>query len=161
MLPEIIAGATCALRIDDDDDRPDDCVLDSSRRSSSRSIRRCGANPTTAGQLLLVGGSKMSYQLPDNVVDALLDRLSNDDAFRDRFVADARLALAEVGFAPAADLTIKGGLWDCLFGVRQTQLASKDAIRKSWLQIRKQLTCEQAALMPIWLGAIPAVKKVA
>jgi putative modified peptide len=79
----------------------------------------------------------MSFQLPPTVVDSLLDRLGNDDAFRDQFRADPRSALASLGFEPAADASVKQGIWACL---AVTELASKQAITASRELLRQQLT---------------------
>ena len=79
----------------------------------------------------------MSFELPEPIIDTLLDRLGNDDAFRDAFLADARTALASIGFEPAADPTVKAGLWECL---TVSELASKEAIRSGHLVLRRQLT---------------------
>ena len=68
----------------------------------------------------------MSFRLPEAIVDTLLDKLGHDDAYRTRFEADTRAALAELGFGPAADDTIKEGIWACMSVER---LASKEAIR--------------------------------
>lgn len=78
----------------------------------------------------------MSFQLPDFVVDSLLDKLGNDDAFRSRFASDPRGALAGLGFAAAADTSIERGVWNCM---AVTQLASKEAIRAGHAALRKQL----------------------
>ena len=78
----------------------------------------------------------MSFQLPESVADALLDKLGNDDAFRDRFANDPRSALASLGFAPAADATVQRGIWNCM---AVTELASRESIRAAHVQLRAQL----------------------
>ena len=94
----------------------------------------------------------MSFHMPETIAVSLLERLGHDDAFRDAFAADPRAALADLGFAPAADPTIKAGLWRCL-GVES--LASKETIRASHVTILAQLTAERAAHSPIALeGAV-------
>jgi putative modified peptide len=82
-------------------------------------------------------GHRMSFQLPPSVVDSLLDRLGNDDDFRDQFRADPRSALASLGFSPAADPSIKQGIWACM---AVNELASKHAIRATRDQLREQLS---------------------
>ena len=78
----------------------------------------------------------MSFNLPEPIVDSLLDKLGTDDAFRARFAADPRDALASLGFAAAADTSNEHGVWNCL---HVTELAGKDAIRGGRAQLRGQL----------------------
>ncbi len=99
----------------------------------------------------------MSFELPEPIIDALLDRLGNDDAFRDAFLADARTALAGLGFEPAADPTVKAGLWDCLF---VNELASKQAIRAGHLVLRRQLT-RSFVYYPFFIGFRTQVEEAA
>ena len=74
----------------------------------------------------------MSYQLPEPVVDRLLDKLGNDDDFRHLFTTDTRAALASIGFAPAADRSIEHGAWFCL-GVESLASKSLESLAiKSW-----------------------------
>ena|SRR5688572_27455344 len=91
----------------------------------------------------------MSFHLPEPIVDALLDKLGHDDAFRTRFTADPRGALAALGFAPAADASIQQGIWNC---ASVTQLASKEVIRAGRSTLRIQLLQQQAVYNPIGLG---------
>jgi putative modified peptide len=95
----------------------------------------------------------MSFQLSETVADALLDRLSSDDAFRSMFVADPRAALATVGFAPAADVSMHGGIWMCM---SVTELASKEAIRAGRNELRNQLVLQRASHSPIHLEVATA-----
>lgn len=78
----------------------------------------------------------MSYQLPEPIVDSLLARLGNDDAFRTQFASDPRSALAALGFEAAADASIQKGIWNCM---AVTDLASKEAIRAGHEELRRQL----------------------
>jgi putative modified peptide len=94
----------------------------------------------------------MSFQLPEIIVDALLDKLGNDDDFRTRFTADTRAALGSLGFEPAFDGSIQRGIWNCL---SVSELASKEVIRASHAQIRQQLVAQRAAQMPISLQVMP------
>lgn len=82
----------------------------------------------------------MPFKLTPKVVDALLDKLSSDDGFRDRFQADPRAALAEVGdeSAKAAPQGARGA-WSCL---TVAKLASKDQIKASRDVLRHQLSAE-------------------
>jgi putative modified peptide len=82
------------------------------------------------------GIAAMSFQLPDPIVDVLLDKLGNDDAFRTQFASDPRSALAGLGFAAAADTSIQRGVWNCM---EVNQLASKEAIRAGHDELRDQL----------------------
>ncbi|HET6603996.1 MAG TPA: NHLP-related RiPP peptide [Xanthomonadaceae bacterium] len=71
----------------------------------------------------------MADRLDPKVVDALLDRLSSDDDFRERFQADPAAALAEVGagdFEAASCLSV-------------TRLASKEALRAARGALTAQL----------------------
>jgi putative modified peptide len=87
-------------------------------------------------------------KLSDETADKLLDRLSSDDEFRAQFVKDPRKALAAVGHAPAADEKISEGSWSCL---AVSSLASKETIRASRDELRKQLVTAKAGANPITL----------
>lgn len=86
--------------------------------------------------------------LSEKTADALLDKLSSDDAFRSAFQADPRQALASLGHADAADPNIVEGAWTCM-AVRQ--LASKEAIRNARQALHRQLTAARSAHSPIAL----------
>jgi putative modified peptide len=98
----------------------------------------------------------MSFQLPPPIVDSLLDRLGNDDAFRDQFRADPRSALASLGFAPAADAGVTQGIWACM---AVQELASKQAIQASREQLVRQLS--RAALFTPFVLEVQSGSKVA
>ena len=100
----------------------------------------------------------MSFQLPEPIVDSLLDKLGNDDAFRSLFLADARGALRSLGFAPAGDDSIQQGIWNCL---AVAELASKQAIRASHGLLRQQLVAQRASHSPIHLQVGPLKAKAA
>lgn len=100
----------------------------------------------------------MSFQLPESIALQLLDRLGNDDAFRAVFAADARQALAQLGFAPAADTTVAEGIWKCL---QVSDLASKQAVLASRDVLLRQFTAERSALNPISLEAQPKLRAAA
>jgi len=99
----------------------------------------------------------MSFKLPEPIIDTLLDRLGNDDSFREAFVADTRAALASLGFAPAADPNVTKGIWFCLAVDR---LASKEIIRKSHLVVRNQLIPD-APFIPFVIGFRDTINKSA
>jgi putative modified peptide len=98
-----------------------------------------------------------SFKLPEPIIDRLLDRLGNDDAFRDFFVADTRAALASIGFEPAADGSVTKGLWFCL---AVDHLASKEAIRGSRAALRNQLLPD-APFIPFMIGMRETIEKAA
>jgi putative modified peptide len=98
----------------------------------------------------------MSFQLPEIVADRLLDLLGHDDAYRAMFLANPRLALASIGFEPAADESIREGVWIC-FTV--TTLAPKEVFVDSRSTLRIQLRGEPS-YNPIGLGmAAPRTKR--
>jgi putative modified peptide len=98
-----------------------------------------------------------SFKLPAPIIDRLLDRLGNDDAFRDFFVADTRAALASIGFEPAADASVTCGLWFCL---AVDHLADKKTFRESRKLLRAQLD-DQAPFIPFLIGQREAIEKAA
>jgi putative modified peptide len=98
-----------------------------------------------------------AFKLPEPVIDRLLDKLGHDDAFRDYFVADARGALASIGFEPAADASVTRGLWFC---ISVDYLASKETIRRSHLALRAQLEPE-GVFFPFLFGMRETIDKAA
>ena len=90
----------------------------------------------------------MSFKLSDATVDALLDKLGSDDAFRKLFQANPRRALADVGHASAADDSVESGAWACM---DVQQLASKEAIQASRAALREQLLSAKATYNPVTL----------
>ena len=88
----------------------------------------------------------MPFNLSEKTVDALLDKLGNDDGFRTQFQANPRQALASLGHAPAADKSVGDGAWACM---SVKQLASKEAIQASRAALRQQLLTTQAAQHPV------------
>lgn len=90
----------------------------------------------------------MSNTLSDETAAKLLDKLASDDDFRDLFQKDPRQALAQVGHAPAADSSVKEGIWTCM---SVSHLADKKAIAASRDTLRKQLATAQAGAQPITL----------
>jgi putative modified peptide len=97
----------------------------------------------------------MSFKLPEPVVDSLLDKLANDDDFRELFTSDTRGALASLGYAQAMDRSVTQGIWFCL---KVESLASKDAIRAGMEQLRLQFTTAFIPLMPFALEAAERVQ---
>lgn len=73
-------------------------------------------------------------KLNEQQVDALLDKLGSDDAFRERFVRDGVKALDEIGFKAPGD-----ALPTCL---QTTELASKEEINAARDTLRAQLTAQ-------------------
>jgi putative modified peptide len=98
-----------------------------------------------------------AFKLPEPVIDRLLDRLGNDDAFRDHFVADTRGALASIGFEPAADPSVANGLWLCL---TVDKLASKETLRRSHLALRAQLG-EEGVFFAFVIGVRETITRAA
>lgn len=90
----------------------------------------------------------MPFKLSEETVDALLDKLSSDDDFRDTFQKNPRKALGALGHKPAQDTKVESGAWSCM---SVSKLASKDAIKASRDTLRKQLLSAQAAAHPISL----------
>ena len=97
----------------------------------------------------------MSFHLPDPIIDALLDKLGNDDAFRATFATDARAALASLGFEPAADGSISRGIWMCM---EVRELASKEVIRAAAGDVRTMLKAKEAVFFPFVLDVRSAAK---
>ena len=87
----------------------------------------------------------MTAPLEARIADRLLDLLSTDDGFRDRFQRDHLSALAEIGYVPqepgamtACGLVVAAQpepFGDC----KVTQLAPKDAIAAARSEIRTML----------------------
>lgn len=79
----------------------------------------------------------MPRTLPAAVADALLDRLSTDEAFRATFRRSPKEALAELGYAPARGASLKTAAgedaWACLHGEglpsAEALVATRDALR--------------------------------
>lgn len=90
----------------------------------------------------------MSNTLSDETAAKLLDKLATDDDFRDLFQKNPRQALADVGHAPAADASVKEGLWTCL---SVSKLADKKDIAASRDTMRQHLATAQASAQPITL----------
>jgi putative modified peptide len=91
----------------------------------------------------------MSFHLPESIVDRLLELLSQDDEYRSLFVANPRRALADIGFAPAANPTCEAGIWICL---KTRRLASKAQIAATRGALRIQLRDPEQAMNPLGLG---------
>lgn len=90
----------------------------------------------------------MSFSLPESIALDLLHKLGHDDAFRDRFTADSRSALAELAFVPAEAPQVQSGIWNCM---SVDVLASKEAVRASHAALLRQFTSARAAAHPISL----------
>ena len=90
----------------------------------------------------------MSNTLSDETAAKLLDKPASDDSFRELFQKNPRQALADVGHAPAADKSVKEGLWSCL---AVSKLADKKDIAASRDTMRQNLASAQASATPITL----------
>lgn len=85
--------------------------------------------------------------LPEQVADALLARLADDDDFRALFSADPRAALAELGYAPALS-NADTGIWESL---TVNQLADKATFQTSLAQLRSDVLAARVVADPITL----------
>jgi putative modified peptide len=91
----------------------------------------------------------MSYDLSEELVDKLLDKLSSDNEFRAVFQKSPRIALAYLGHDAAAYASdTDKGAWACL---HCKELASPAAIKKSRIELRKQLLGSSARMNPVTL----------
>jgi putative modified peptide len=91
----------------------------------------------------------MPFKLSEETVDALLDKLGTDDAFRTQFKHSPRAALASLGHKAAASAKDSDeGIWACCV---VKELASKETIRASRDALRTQLLSSQASHTPITL----------
>lgn len=91
----------------------------------------------------------MPFQLSDEIIDKLLDKLSSDDEFRQVFQRSPRIALAYLGHEAATNASPNDkGAWSCL---QCSQLADADAIKKTRDELRKQLITTQGKYDPITL----------
>jgi putative modified peptide len=100
----------------------------------------------------------MSFQIPEPIVDRLLELLRTDDSFRASFIHNPREALASLGFAPASDSSVQLGIWACM---KVDELASKEVIIASHGVLRRQFTTPRASYHPITLGQVASAKRVA
>lgn len=85
----------------------------------------------------------MTNRLNDKNVDMLLDKLSSDDDFRQRFQANPREAMASIGLADASDESIS----NAPIG----NLPSKSDIASSRDQLRAKLMVAMDPFVPITL----------
>ncbi len=93
----------------------------------------------------------MPFQLSEELVDKLLDKLSSDNEFRAVFQKSPRIALAYLGHEPAASASESDkGAWTCM---ACTKLASPEAIKASRTELRNQLISSKARYEPITLQA--------
>lgn len=83
----------------------------------------------------------MSNPLSEATVDALLDRLAEDDAFRASFMANPKTATESLGTNDPATATLPTA--------PIPRLASKDAIRRSRAAVRQRLLAARAPFEPI------------
>jgi putative modified peptide len=91
----------------------------------------------------------MSYDLSEELVDKLLDKLTRDNEFRAVFQKSPRIALAYLGHDVAAYASdTDKGAWACL---HCTELASPAMIKKSRDTLRQQLLTAKSRMSPITL----------
>lgn len=95
----------------------------------------------------------MSQPLSSTTADALLDKLSCDDAFRARFQANPREATRSLGTDdPAVDFLPQGPM---------TELADKQALAGARKYFRKALIESSSPFNPINLGSASEARLVA
>ncbi len=93
----------------------------------------------------------MPFQLSEELVDKLLDKLSSDEDFRTSFQKSPRQALASLGHTAAAKASDSDkGAWACM---SCKQLASAADIKKSRDALRTQLLSAKVQFNPIALEA--------
>jgi putative modified peptide len=93
----------------------------------------------------------MPFQLSEELVDKLLDKLSSDNEFRAVFQKSPRIALAYLGHDAAAYAGDNDkGAWACM---SCEKLASAATIKKSRAALRTQLLTANAKMNPITLEA--------
>lgn len=93
----------------------------------------------------------MPFSLSEQVADALLDKLAEDDSFRALFKRSPREALAQLGHGEAAkSVDTDSGIWTCM---TVSELAPKDTFMQSRDALRKELLTKTAAHNPINLQA--------
>lgn len=93
----------------------------------------------------------MAFQLSEELVDKLLDKLSSDNEFRAVFQKSPRIALAYLGHDAAAYASDSDkGAWACM---SCEKLASAAEIKKSRDALRKQLLGANVKFNPISLEA--------
>ncbi len=96
----------------------------------------------------------MPFQLSEELVDKLLDKLSSDDEFRAVFQKNPRIAMAYLGHDAAANAGAGDkGMWSCM---SCEKLASADDIKKSRDVLRTQMLSAKSVHQPI---ALESVKK--
>ena len=94
----------------------------------------------------------MPFQLSEELVDKLLDKLSSDNEFRTVFQKSPRIALAYLGHDAAAYASdTDKGAWACM---SVEKLASAADIKKSRDVLRKQLLTANAKMNPVTLEAV-------
>jgi len=93
----------------------------------------------------------MAFQLSEELVDKLLDKLSSDNEFRAVFQKSPRIALAYLGHDAAAYASdTDKGAWACM---SCEKLASAAVIKKSRAALRTQLLSANAKFNPVSLEA--------
>jgi putative modified peptide len=99
----------------------------------------------------------MPYDLSEELVDKLLDKLTRDNEFRAVFQKSPRIALAYLGHDAAAYASdTDKGAWACMHCV---ELASPAVIKKSRDALRKQLLSTKGRFNPINLDTVAHSEK--
>ncbi len=99
----------------------------------------------------------MPFQISDELVDKLLDKLSTDNDFRDVFQKNPRIAMAYLGHEGATNASPKDqGLWSC---AQCKELASPEAIKSSRNQLKTQLLTSLTKLSPVTLDIANSKKE--
>lgn len=83
----------------------------------------------------------MSRPLSDKTADALLEKLANDDDFRDRFMANPKAATLSLGTDdPAAHDLSEAPI---------ARLATKESLRRSGTKMRESLVSSKSPFEPV------------
>lgn len=99
--------------------------------------------------LILEDTVNPAFHISEEMVDKLLDKLSNDNEFRAVFLRSPRIALAYLGHEVGSNASAGGqGVWSCM---QCKKLASPEQIQESRDKLRLQLMSEKATLKPILL----------
>lgn len=94
--------------------------------------------------------SNPAFEISEEIVDKLLEKLSGDDEFRAVFLRSPRIALAYLGHEGATNAgPADQGLWSC---AQCTELASAETIKSTHNQLKTQLLTSLARLSPVTLN---------
>lgn len=114
-------------------------MFESSEQSSGKSFQSSDAV------------SNPAFEISDEIIDKLLDKLSSDDEFRAVFLRSPRIALAYLGHEAATNAGPSDeGVWGC---AKCKQLTSKEAILNARTILKVQLLTTLAVHKVINLDA--------